>query len=107
MELIRFDPQDAIPLEGGTNATYVPIKSGERLAAMVLQLDRKGDTGKRTVAADVMLIAISGEGRMRSGGQIADLRAGDIALLPGGIMHHIWTADSTLQAILVVMPVKA
>ncbi len=104
MDFIRYDPAQAVPLEGGYNAFYVPVRRGDRLTAMVLMLGRKGDTGKREVGADVMLVVIAGEGRLRSGGEIADLRPGDVAVLPGGLMHHIWTQDSQLQAVLLTLP---
>jgi mannose-6-phosphate isomerase-like protein (cupin superfamily) len=104
MQLIRYDPGAAAPLEGGANVMYVPIRSGDRMTAMLLQLDRKGDTGKREVAADVMMVVISGEGKVRSGSEIADVQTGDVLVLPGGLMHHIWTADSRLQAVLATMP---
>jgi len=104
VELFRFDPGSAVPLEGGANAMFVPIRRGDRMTAMLLQLDRRGDTGKREVPADVMLVTLSGEGRIRSGGHIADLKPGDVCLLPGGIMHQIWTSDSQLQVVLVTLP---
>lgn len=103
MELVRFDPGKAAPLPGGANATYVPVRSGERMTAMLLQLDRKGDTGKREVGTDVVLVVISGEARLRSGGEIVDLKPGDVCVLPGGLLHHIWTADSRLEAVMVAL----
>ena len=103
MQLVRFDPDKAIAIEGGDKAHYVPIQSGERLTAMLLKLGRKGDTGKRELQADVMLVVISGEGKVRSGGEIADMKAGDVAVLTGGLMHHIWTADSEMEAIMSVL----
>ncbi|MBN1429341.1 MAG: cupin domain-containing protein [Anaerolineae bacterium] len=103
MELIRFDSAKAAPLPGGANATYVPIHSGDRMTAMILQLDKKGDTGKREVGTDIVLTVISGEGRLRSGGEIADLQPGDVCVLPGGILHHIWTTDSRLQAVMITL----
>lgn len=104
MDFIRYDPSKAVPLEGGAGAFYVPVRRGDKLTAMLLMLDKKGDTGKREVAADVMLVVISGEGRVRSGGEIADLRPGDVAILTGGMMHHIWTQDTQLQAVLMTLP---
>lgn len=104
MELIRFDPGQAVPLDGGSNVNFIPIRHGDRMTAMMLQLDRKGDTGKREVSADVLLVVISGEGRVRSGGAIADVQAGDVLLLPGGMLHHLWTSDSQMQAILLTLP---
>ncbi len=101
MELVRFDPANGVPLEGGANAIYVPVQKNNRLVGMVIQLDRKGDTGKREVPSDVMLVVLSGEARLRSGSEIADLRPGDVCILPGGIKHQIWTADSRLQAVMV------
>lgn len=103
MELIRFDPASAVPLEGGANAVYHPVQKGNRLIGMVVQLERKGDTGKREVGNDVMLIVLSGEGRIRSGGEIADLRPGDVCVLPGGIRHQLWTADSRMQVVMVTI----
>ena len=103
MELVRFDPAAATPLEGGANAIYQPVKKGDRLIGMVIQLDRKGDTGKREVGSDVMLLVQSGEGRIRSGSEIADLRPGDVCVLPGGIRHQIWTADSKIQIVMVTV----
>lgn len=104
MDFIRYDPAQALPLEGGVSAYYVPVPRGDRLTAMLLMLDRKGDTGRREVAADMMLVMIAGEGRLRSGGEVADLRPGDVAILPGGLLHHIWTQDSPLQAVLLTLP---
>ncbi|GAB4479865.1 MAG: hypothetical protein Kow00124_25980 [Anaerolineae bacterium] len=103
MQLIRFDSASAQPLEGGVNVRFVPIKTGERMTGMLLHLDRKGDTGKREVPGDVMLVVIAGAGRLRSGGHIADLQPGDVCILPGGIMHHIWTSDTELRAVLMAV----
>lgn len=93
-----------MPLEGGVNAFFVPVRRGDKLAAMILLLDRKGDTGKREVSSDSMLVVIAGEGRLRSGGEVADLKPGDVAILPGGMQNHIWTIDTQLQAVLMTMP---
>ena len=103
MELIRFEPGKATPLDDGANATFIPIRRGDRMTAMMLQLDRRGDTGKREVPADMLLVVVSGEGNVRSGGTVAEVRAGDVLLLPGGLMHHLWTSDSTMQAILLTL----
>jgi quercetin dioxygenase-like cupin family protein len=104
MDFIRYDPAKAVPLEGGAGAFAVPVRRGDRLTAMLLVLDKKGDTGKREVPADVMLVVIAGEGRVRSGGEIAELRPGDVAILPGGMQHHIWTQDTQLEAVLITLP---
>jgi quercetin dioxygenase-like cupin family protein len=103
MELVRYDAANTAPLDGGSNAVYLPIQKGERLIGMMVQLERKGDTGKREVGNDVILVVLSGEGRLRSGGEIADLRPGDVCVLPGGLLHQIWTADSRLQAVMVTV----
>lgn len=103
MEFVRFQADQAQPLEGATNVHFVPLRSGPRLVAMVLHFDRKGDTGKREVAPDVLISVIAGEGRVRSGGSIADLKAGDVALLPGGILYQIWTADSQMQMVMMTV----
>lgn len=100
MEFMRFDPDQAAPLEGGSNVTFMPLRRDDHIVAMLLSFGRKGDTGKREVAADVLVVVISGEGRLRSGGQIADLKAGDVALLPGGILHHLWTSDSQMTLVM-------
>jgi mannose-6-phosphate isomerase-like protein (cupin superfamily) len=105
MDFVRYDPATAQPLPGGTNATYAPVRKNDKLAAMVVNLDRRGDTGKREMPVDTILIAVSGEGRCRSGGAIADLKAGDIAILTGGMIHQIWTADSTLRVVLMDLTV--
>jgi quercetin dioxygenase-like cupin family protein len=104
MEFTRYDPSKARPLDGGVNAFFVPVPRGDKLAAMLLMLDKKADTGKREIPNDTMLVVIAGEGRLRSGGEVADLKPGDVAILPGGLQNHIWTVDSPLQAILVTMP---
>jgi quercetin dioxygenase-like cupin family protein len=101
MDLIQYDPASGTPLTGGTNVRVVPVQREGRTAAAILTFDRKGDTGKREIPIDSLLIVISGEGRVRSGGQIADIKAGDVVVLPGGILHHIWTSDSTLSVALV------
>ena len=98
MELIRFDAEKAQPLEGGDNVHFVPVVTGEKIMGMLLKFGRNGDTGKREIASDVLFIVISGEGRLRSGGMIADLQQGDVCVLTGGILHHIWTADSEMMA---------
>ena len=105
MDLVRFDTANAAPLEGGANAVFLPVQKGDRLIGMVVHLDRKGDTGKREVGNDVMLVVLSGEGRIRSGGEIADLRPGDVCVLPGGIRHQLWTADSKLEVVMVTVGV--
>ncbi len=101
---MRYDPAKAMPLEGGASAFFVPVRRGDRLTAMLLVLDKKGDTGKREVPSDVMLVVIAGEGKVRSGGEVAELQPGDVAILPGGMTHHIWTQDTQLQAVLITLP---
>jgi mannose-6-phosphate isomerase-like protein (cupin superfamily) len=103
MEFVRFDASKATALPGGANAMYVPVQQGDKLVAMVINLDRKGDTGKREVGNDVLLTVIAGEARLRCGGEIVDLKVGDVAVLPGGTMHQIWTIDTTLQAVMLTM----
>lgn len=103
MEFVRFDANKAAALPGGVNAVYMPVQKGQKMVGMIIQLEKKGDTGKREVPLDVLLAVVSGEGRIRSGGEIADLKSGDVAVLPGGILHEIWTADSRIQIIMMEM----
>jgi mannose-6-phosphate isomerase-like protein (cupin superfamily) len=100
MEFVRFDSSKAAALPGGANAMYVPVQQGDKLVAMVIQLDRKGDTGKREVGVDTLLTVIEGEARLRSGGEIVDLKTGDVVVLPGGILHQVWTSDSRIQLVM-------
>jgi len=100
MEFVRFDAAKATALPGGANAVFMPAQRGDTMVAMIVQLDKKGDTGKREVPSDVLITVISGEGRIRSGGEIADLKTGDVAILPGGMLHEIWTADSRIQLVM-------
>jgi len=100
MEFYRFDAAAAQPLEGGTNAVYVPVRVAGNLRAMLVMLDRRGDTGKREAPADMLINVVSGEGRCRSGGLIADLRAGDVAVIPAGALNQIWTTDTSMQLVL-------
>ncbi len=106
MEFVRFDPAKASPLPGGANAVFTPVQKDDRMVGMIVQLDKRGDTGKREVRNDVLLTVVSGEARMRSGGEIADLKAGDVAVLPGGILHQIWTADSRIQLVMMEIGAK-
>src|SRR5574341_863408 len=80
---------------------FIPVMEDDRLVAMMLRLDPKGDTGKRQVAMNVMLVVTVGEGNVRSGGTIAEVHAGDVVVLPGGLMHHIWTGPTGMDCILV------
>jgi len=105
MEFVRFDAAKATALPGGANAVFMPVQKGDKMVGMIVQLEKKGDTGKREVPLDVLLTVTSGEARIRSGGEIADLKTGDVAVLPGGILHEIWTADSRIQ--LVMMEIGA
>lgn len=100
MEFIRFDQSQAQPLADGQNASFVPLRYGEHTTAMVVDLGPKGDTGKRESPLDILMTVVSGEGKVRSGGSIAEIKSGDILLLPGGILHHIWTHDSNLRIVL-------
>ena len=101
MDLFHYDPEEAKPLDEGDRAYFVPIQRDNRLAAMLLMLDNDGDTGQRALPTDSMLVVIAGEGQLRSGGQVADLRSGTMTILPGGVMFHIWTSTSRLHAALV------
>ncbi len=103
MQLIRYDPDQALPLESGTRVTYIPVYSERRLAAMLLRLDRRADTGMRETGADLLLTVIAGAGQVRSGGHVADVQAGDVCVLPGNMRHTIWTSDSPMEAVLVVL----
>ena len=105
MRLIRYEPSEAQALPGGVNAFFVPVRTGNenRMTGMMLILDRKGDTGKREVPADALMTVVSGTGSVRSGGSVAELRPGDVVLLPGGISHQIWTSEGPFQAVLVTL----
>ena len=103
MDLFHYNPEEAQPLDEGDRAYFMPIQRGDRLAAMLLMLDTDGDTGQRELPTDSMLVVIAGEGQLRSGGQVADLRSGTMTILPGRVTFHIWTSTSRLQAALVNM----
>nr|MBN1229668.1 hypothetical protein [Anaerolineae bacterium] len=103
MQFYRFNPEEALPLENGTRATYIPIRHDGRMVAMQIQLDRRGDTGKREFNLDLMLSVVEGEGFVRSGGSVAEIRAGDVCILPDGLLHNIWTTDSMMRVVITLM----
>jgi quercetin dioxygenase-like cupin family protein len=103
MELIRYDPEKAQPLPDSVGTFFVPVKSGERMTAMLLVLDKKGDTGKRELPNDVMISVVAGEGHLRAGNEYADVQPGDVFIVPAGSRHQLWTAKSQLQVIMVTL----
>ncbi|NDJ54319.1 MAG: cupin domain-containing protein [Chloroflexi bacterium] len=100
MELTRFEQDELQPLEGGANAFYIPVRSGNRTAAMMIFLDKRGDTGKREIPQETMLTVIEGEATVRAGGDVADVKPGDVLIIPAQRQHQIWTVNSQLKAIL-------
>jgi len=100
MKFFRID-QDALePLPGGVHAAYQSVEFEDRLQVMVVDLERKGDTGKRRLDDDVLLIVIHGSGQVRSGVSVAEVRAGDVILIEAGEEHTIWTSDDSMRIIL-------
>jgi quercetin dioxygenase-like cupin family protein len=104
MDFFRYDPTLAQPLPESVNTFFIPVRRNDKLAAMVLMLDRKADTGKREVSTDLMLVVVAGTGTLRSGSDVAELQPGDVAILPGRIMYHLWTQDTQLQVLLLNLP---
>ncbi|MGF1504649.1 MAG: hypothetical protein GYB64_00415 [Chloroflexi bacterium] len=105
MDLFRYDAEQAQTLPDSANTTYIPVRQNGRMTAMILKLDRKGDTGKREVPADTLLTVVSGEGNVRSGGSVAELQAGDIVTLTGSIPYQIWTSSELV--VVLMMPSNA
>jgi mannose-6-phosphate isomerase-like protein (cupin superfamily) len=103
VELIRFDEDQAQPLPGGINASYIAIRTGDRTSATLLNLEKHGDTGMRETDVDMLLAVVSGAGQVRSGGMVAEVRPGDVMLLPGGKAHTIWTTDTRMRALLMLL----
>lgn len=103
MDLIRYSDSQAQPLPDAANARFMPVMSGDKMVGMHLHLDVRGDTGKREVPGDMLMVVISGEAKVRSGGSIADVKPGDVLRLPGTIQYHIWTADTRLEAVLITL----
>lgn len=103
MELFRYDPEKAQPLPDSVGTYFVPVKTGDRMTAMLLVLDKKGDTGKRELPNDVLISVIAGEGHLRAGNHYADVQPGDVYIIPAGSRHQIWTAKSQLQVVMLTL----
>lgn len=103
MEHYQFESEQAQPLPGGSGVAYIPINHGDRLAAMQLAFDKRGETGMREVGVDLLLVVVSGEGNVRSGVQAADLHPGDSVILPEGVPHNIWTSSGPMRAVLILI----
>ena len=107
MEFIRYNPALAEPLPGSKGVNYIAVRAGGRMAAMLLRFDARGDTGKRAVGTDIILSVVSGSGTVRSGSTVADVKVGDVLILPGGgLQHHIWTNADRFEVILLTVPSK-
>ena len=101
MDLFRYDPKEAQPLPDGAKAFYTAVRPENRTIAMILVIDQRGDTGKRSIGRNTVLTVIAGEGHIRAGGSVADLRPGDVVTIPAGREHQIWTTKSALQVVIV------
>ena len=100
MKFFRIDEDALEPLPDGVRASYLSAEFEDRLQVMVVDLDRKGDTGKRRLDNDVLLIVIHGAGQVRSGVSVAEVRAGDVILIEAGEEHTIWTSDDSMRIVL-------
>jgi quercetin dioxygenase-like cupin family protein len=103
MEVYRYNPDVAEPLPEGKHASVMPVRINGQLAAMIIRLGPRGDTGMREVGADIIAAVIAGEGQMRSGGMVAEVHPGDVVLLPAHIRHTIWTTSSEMQVVLTLL----
>jgi quercetin dioxygenase-like cupin family protein len=101
MDLFRYSSAEAQPLPGGANAFYTAVRRNNRTIAMMLVIDKRGDTGKRAIRSDTVITVIAGEGNIRAGGSVAELRPGDVVTMPGGREHQIWTSTSGLHLVIV------
>ena len=93
MEIFGFREEEAQPLSGAINASYIPIRIGGRMAATLVRIDRKGDTGRRLVEVDLLVAVVEGSGQVRSGPHVADVSAGDLIVIKANDEHTIWTSS--------------
>lgn len=101
MNLARFDPDRAQPLEGGKKATASPALEGAGVAMRVIELGKRGETGRRESPHPVILVVVSGEGQVRVSGEIADIKPGDTIAVPSNVMYWAWTTGDSMTLALI------
>lgn len=101
MDLARFDPSQAQPFEGGDRALSSPAVEGTGTTLRILQLDQRGETGRREAPYPVALVIVNGEGQLRVGGQIAEVKAGDAVAVPPNMTYWAWTTSSPMTLALI------
>ena len=100
MKFFRIDDESLEPLPGGLRATYSTVQFEGHTHVMIVDLERKGDSGKRRLGVDVLLTVASGSGQVRSGPSVAEVRAGDVIKIDADEEHAIWTSDESMRVIL-------
>ena len=100
MKLFRIDEKAFEPLPGGAGATYLTVDFEGDTYVMVVDLERRGETGKRQLGVNVLLAVVSGSGQVRSGPSVAEVRAGDVILIDADEEHTIWTSGEPMRVIL-------
>ena len=101
MNLARFDPARATPFEGGDRAQSSSGVENNGAAARILQLERRGETGRREAPYPVVVVIVAGEGQVRVGGEIADVAAGDAVVVPPNTMYRVWTTSGPMTVALI------
>ncbi len=100
MNLARFDPAEAQPFEGGERALSSAPIEGAGVTLRVLQLEQRGETGRRQAPYPVALVVVAGEGQLRVGGEIAEVKAGDAIAVPANTTYWAWTTSGPMTVAL-------
>lgn len=101
IEITRFDPEHASPLEGASGIGQVQVSQLNDARVTTLYFKPKGDLGRRELPYPVLLMILDGSGTLRLGGEIREVAAGDAILLPANTLHMIWTTDAPMTALTV------
>jgi quercetin dioxygenase-like cupin family protein len=105
MDLARYDPASAQPFEGGSRALSSSAVETAGMTLRILQLEGRGETGRRQAPYPVALVVVAGEGQLRVGGEIAEVRAGDAVVVPPNTTYWAWTTGGPMT--LALMECKA
>jgi quercetin dioxygenase-like cupin family protein len=97
---------EPVPYEGCVNVEGRVLFFDETLGLAILRFGQHGKINEHAGPNDTVVSCLEGSGFTSVGGEIAPFESGQIVYWPEGVVHGLWTENSTMVTLMCERPAE-
>jgi quercetin dioxygenase-like cupin family protein len=104
IESFKRPDWEPVPFEGATNVEGRVLFFDDTLGLALLRFAEHGNIHEHAGPNDTVVSCLEGRGFTKVGDEVALIESGQLVFWPAGIVHGLWTEESTMTTLMCERP---